>query len=330
MRSVLELQRTARNDSPHAIEAEPGGGNPLSDLALAGVEIGTGEVAGDRRPAALTASRSELNQVRRSAKSRSPIRSALGMELLERLRELVAELLDRPVGDRPAHPAVVACLLRQPLLLEQAAVLVLAAAAARARSVPGRLRHHPERYERRADGARPGTGGPARYSPWPSRPCPEATFNTGSTEPCARSSGCAPRTSGCGRCSRSLSSTKTILDPSKPEPPPSGPGSPASADEKVALVRRLFRGRDDVYALRWESARTGKSGYAPATAEGWSRHGPKTYLPMSDEAIERHLRGRESIGVYPLLAGRHVLVPRLRPRRHDVAARCARAARGVR
>jgi superfamily II DNA or RNA helicase len=96
--------------------------------------------------------------------------------------------------------------------------------------------------------------------------------------------------------------TKTILDPSKPEPPPSGPGSPASADEKVALVRRLFRGRDDVYALRWESTRTGKSGYAPATAEGWSRHGPKTYLPMSDEAIARHLRGRESIGVYPLLA----------------------------
>ena len=95
--------------------------------------------------------------------------------------------------------------------------------------------------------------------------------------------------------------TKTILDPSTPEPPPSGAGSPASADEKVALVRRLFRGRDDVHALRWESTRTGKSGYAPATAEGWSRHGPKTYLPLSDEAIERHLRGRESIGVYPLL-----------------------------
>jgi superfamily II DNA or RNA helicase len=96
--------------------------------------------------------------------------------------------------------------------------------------------------------------------------------------------------------------TKTILDPSKPRPPPSGASSPATADEKVALVRCLFRGRDDVYALRWESARTGKSGYAPATAEGWNRNGPKTYLPMSDEAIARHLRGRESIGVYPLLA----------------------------
>ncbi|MHB8692114.1 MAG: TOTE conflict system archaeo-eukaryotic primase domain-containing protein [Solirubrobacteraceae bacterium] len=94
--------------------------------------------------------------------------------------------------------------------------------------------------------------------------------------------------------------TQTVLAPSKAAPASSA-SSPTSASEKVALVRRLFRGRDDVYALRWESARTGKSGYAPATAEGWSRHGPKTYLPLSDEAIERHLRGRESVGVYPLL-----------------------------
>ena len=95
--------------------------------------------------------------------------------------------------------------------------------------------------------------------------------------------------------------TKTILDPRKPEPAPRAGTAPTSASEKIALIRRLFRGRDDVYALRWESPRSGKSGYAPATAGGWSRHGPKTYLPLDDEAVERHLRGRESIGVYPLL-----------------------------
>ena len=77
--------------------------------------------------------------------------------------------------------------------------------------------------------------------------------------------------------------------------------SEASAAEKIALIRSLFGGREDVYALRWESAHTGKSGYAPATAEGWVRNGPRSYLPLSDEAIERHLRGRESIGIYPLL-----------------------------
>ena len=94
--------------------------------------------------------------------------------------------------------------------------------------------------------------------------------------------------------------TKTILDPGE-RTPTRASSSPASADEKVALVRRLFDGRDDVYARRWENAHTGKSGYAPATAEGWSRQGPKTYLPSSNETIQRHLRGRESIGIYPLL-----------------------------
>ncbi len=96
--------------------------------------------------------------------------------------------------------------------------------------------------------------------------------------------------------------TRTILDPAGTPKAPPRAASPNSAEEKVALVRRLFRGRDDVYARRWESTRTGKSGYAPATVEGWSRHGPKTYLTLSDAAVECHLRGQESIGVYPLLA----------------------------
>jgi hypothetical protein len=63
----------------------------------------------------------------------------------------------------------------------------------------------------------------------------------------------------------------------------------------------LFRGRDDVYALRWENTRTGKCGYVPATAEGWTKTGPRTYLRLTDEAIVAHLRGRETTGVYPLL-----------------------------
>ncbi|CAE6691100.1 TOTE conflict system archaeo-eukaryotic primase domain-containing protein [Candidatus Nitrotoga fabula] len=39
--------------------------------------------------------------------------------------------------------------------------------------------------------------------------------------------------------------------------------------EKVALFRRLFRGRTDVYPIRWESKSTGKSGYGPACANEW-------------------------------------------------------------
>lgn len=35
--------------------------------------------------------------------------------------------------------------------------------------------------------------------------------------------------------------------------------STLSTDDKVALFRRLFRGRDDVWALRWESKNSGKA-----------------------------------------------------------------------
>lgn len=45
--------------------------------------------------------------------------------------------------------------------------------------------------------------------------------------------------------------------------------SPAHA--KIALFRSLFRGREDVYARRFQSRKTGKSGYAPACAHEWLR-----------------------------------------------------------
>ena len=84
---------------------------------------------------------------------------------------------------------------------------------------------------------------------------------------------------------------------------PAPVGSDSAPAVKVALIRALFRGRQDVHALRWENTRTGKSGYVPAVAGGWtsSRDGPRTYLPLSDEVIERHLRGHDAVGIYPLL-----------------------------
>ena len=39
----------------------------------------------------------------------------------------------------------------------------------------------------------------------------------------------------------------------------------SSQMDKIALFRSLFRGRDDVYAVRFESSRTGKSGYRGQT-----------------------------------------------------------------
>lgn len=53
---------------------------------------------------------------------------------------------------------------------------------------------------------------------------------------------------------------------SLPGPIQVGVNQLSSADEKIALFRSLFRGREDIYPRRFESRKTGKSGYAPACA----------------------------------------------------------------
>lgn len=93
----------------------------------------------------------------------------------------------------------------------------------------------------------------------------------------------------------------------EPEP------SRLSTAEKVALFRRLFRGRTDVYPVRWEGKTSGKSGYTPACANEW-RAGVcekprikcgdcsnRMLIPLSDAVIYDHLAGEHTVGVYPLL-----------------------------
>ena len=105
--------------------------------------------------------------------------------------------------------------------------------------------------------------------------------------------------------------------PGPTEPAPISEAAPAnvprSTKEKVALFRRLFRGRDDVYALRWQSTSSGRSGYGPACANEWRKgicDKPRVacrdcqhreLLPLSDAAIYGHLAGEHTIGLYPLL-----------------------------
>ena len=84
------------------------------------------------------------------------------------------------------------------------------------------------------------------------------------------------------------------------------------AQDKIALFRSLFRGRTDVYPKRWENARTSRAGYAPVCANEWKprlcgkpriRCGAcpnQAFVAVTDEAIEDHLRGRATLGVYPL------------------------------
>ncbi len=94
----------------------------------------------------------------------------------------------------------------------------------------------------------------------------------------------------------------------------------SSIEKKIALFRRLFRGRSDVFPVRWENCTTGRSGYAPACANEWQRgicEKPKVkcsacpnqaFQAVNDVLIERHLRGIDAnaatfvMGVYPMLA----------------------------
>jgi hypothetical protein len=92
----------------------------------------------------------------------------------------------------------------------------------------------------------------------------------------------------------------------------------SSPEAKVELFRSLFRGRTDVFPVRFESRRTGKTGYAPACENEWVRgvcEKPRIkcadcpnrrFIPVSDEIIRCHLLGRDSrgrefvMGAYPM------------------------------
>lgn len=97
------------------------------------------------------------------------------------------------------------------------------------------------------------------------------------------------------------------------QPLPGTESSRLSTDDKVALFRRLFRGRTDAYPIRWESRTSGRAGYAPACANEWrtgvcekprlkcSDCGNRLLIPLSESVIYDHLAGVHTVGVYPLL-----------------------------
>jgi hypothetical protein len=88
----------------------------------------------------------------------------------------------------------------------------------------------------------------------------------------------------------------------------------STIESKITLFRRLFRGRSDVFPIRWENRKTGRSGYAPACANEWQRgicEKPKVkcsacpnqaFLAVDDVSMERHLRGTDANGA-PFVMG---------------------------
>ena len=93
----------------------------------------------------------------------------------------------------------------------------------------------------------------------------------------------------------------------------------STPESKIALFRSLFRGREDIYPRRFESLRSGRSGYAPACSNEWlpgvcekprikcaDCHN-RRFLAVTDEVVRWHLSGKEprgkpfTMGVYPML-----------------------------
>ena len=83
-------------------------------------------------------------------------------------------------------------------------------------------------------------------------------------------------------------------------------------EEQLNLYISLFRGRNDVYARRWE--KYGKSGYTPAYRFDWNEYlnhkarggsfkdfTNKEVIPLTRDIIKKHLIGAYFIGIYPLL-----------------------------
>ena len=90
------------------------------------------------------------------------------------------------------------------------------------------------------------------------------------------------------------------------EAPPGPVHADSSPQEKVGFFGALFAARTDVYAVRYDNRRTGRTGWVPAVRGGFRKdvpHARRDYLPLTADVLASHLSGKMHIGLYPLLDG---------------------------
>ena len=83
---------------------------------------------------------------------------------------------------------------------------------------------------------------------------------------------------------------------------------------KIKLFKSLFKGRDDVYATKWENKKKAASGYSPVCLNQWKKGlcgKPKVpcskcenslYAVLNEKVIDNHLRGNLIVSIYPMLS----------------------------
>ena len=84
-------------------------------------------------------------------------------------------------------------------------------------------------------------------------------------------------------------------------------------EAKIQLFMSLFKGRNDVYARRWENLNKGTKGYSPVCMNEWksglcnkpaipcSKCKHTAYAALDKKTLERHLRGNFVAGIYAML-----------------------------
>ena len=91
----------------------------------------------------------------------------------------------------------------------------------------------------------------------------------------------------------------------KVKEPEISPSRQLTLEEKVNLFRNTFQGREDLFARRWCSPSTGKSGYQPVCLKEWNREfcdkkkhkcaecPNREFKELDYEDIFRHLEGKD-------------------------------------
>lgn len=89
----------------------------------------------------------------------------------------------------------------------------------------------------------------------------------------------------------------------------------STMEDKIELYRSLFKGREDVFALRWESKDRKKTGYSPYCSNEWKigicdkrnirceQCKNRNLKPLDNLDIINHLNGIKTVGIYPMLKG---------------------------
>lgn len=86
-----------------------------------------------------------------------------------------------------------------------------------------------------------------------------------------------------------------------------------SLDEVIRVILKYFRSRRDIFAVQYTRKKDQTIGYTPACSNEWKpgicnkpkikclRCKNRSFIPLTEDIVEKHLKGEIVIGIYPLM-----------------------------